>query len=267
MYKQFIKGKKAVLFDLDGTIVDTHLLWSLAVQKTLEDIGVNWITSDKRYVPGVSLESLWKNLIEKHAIKTDKTIEELVKKTEDTFAKYASTENIEARSGFWPLVYELKMEKGLKIALLTNSAKKAAMPVIEKLNATSVFDLITYGDDIKNPKPDPEIYLDALQKLGIKPNEALVFEDSPTGVEAARKADLEMVVIWNDAINKEGYIPVDFKGKIFTVMPDFTALPGNLDLTYREWYDFRTKQMKEKEKEMREKKASDIGKDISKTNQ
>jgi beta-phosphoglucomutase-like phosphatase (HAD superfamily) len=119
VYKKLIEGKKAVFFDLDGTIVDTNSLWTRAIGNTLEGIGINWISDGNTYEPGKDLAEQWKQLIRKYSIVTDKDAVSLAKETNKTFADLLAESDLETRDGFWDFLYEIKTEKGLKAALST----------------------------------------------------------------------------------------------------------------------------------------------------
>lgn len=243
MYKNLIKDKKAIFFDLDGTIVFTNYLWSRAIGAVLDKIGINWITEESRYTPGEPLSKQWERLIKNFKINTEKNIEQLSKETNEEFLKMLVEEDLEAADGFWDFMYEMKMEKGFKVALVTNSHKETGLPILQKIKAENSFDLIIYGDEIKKPKPDPEIYNKAMEILALKPQEVLVFEDSLAGSEAARRANLEMVLIRDDED-----VPEEYKGKIFFSTPDFTTFPGNMDMTYKEWVLYHAKVREENDK-------------------
>jgi len=235
MYKKLIDGKKAVFLDLDGTIVDTTLMWAEAVDKVLRSLDINWVSTPNRYFPGDSLEVQWKRLIKDYKITTDLSVWQLVEKTNKEFLETLKTVgSLEATEGFWSFIYEISQEKHLKTALLTNSTKEVGSAVLEKLGAINAFDLIIYGNEVKNPKPDPEIYKKAMETLGLTAKEVLVFEDSPTGAQAAFKADMEMVIIWDE---EKSFPKSEYPGKVFIFLPDFSDLPGKLDKTFEERWE------------------------------
>lgn len=258
MYKRIIQGKKAVFFDLDGTVANTTFLWTRAVGTVLERIGNTWITDEHKFTPGEDFVSQWSRLITQFGIETEKDVKTLIKETHEEFLKLLKDSDLEATNGFWEFLYEIKNEKGLKAVLITNSPKEVALQTLTKIEAQMAFDLIIYGDEVSKPKPDPEIFKKALSALGLSPQEVLVFEDSLVGTEAARAADLETVVIWDERFPEARY-----KGKIFMFLPDFSPLPGNLDLTYREYVLGYIKVLDEKDKKLSESKASELGKDIN----
>lgn len=80
-------------------------------------------------------------------------------------------------------------------AIASTALKKNLMNVLEYIGAKDIFSLIIAGEDVKNGKPNPEIYNTVLLKTGMKPSETLVFEDSITGIEAAKAANLSYIKI------------------------------------------------------------------------
>jgi HAD superfamily hydrolase (TIGR01509 family) len=251
MYKKIIEGKKAVFFDLDGTVVDNSSLWAEAFHNVLEGIGVRGVSKENAFTPGVADQ--WKLLLHKYKIKTDKSIEELSQEADAEYVRLLADADLEAREGFWDFLYEIKEEKKLKVALLTNSVKNVAYQTLKKINAENSFDLIIYGDEIKKPKPDPEIYKTALERMLLKPEEVLVFEDSPTGTKSANMAELEIIVILDG-----NFLADMYKGRVYFTIQDFTPLPNHLDYTYEEWINTLIKTLADKEKKLEETKASDI---------
>ena len=229
MYKKLIEGKKAAFFDLDGTIVDTTPYWEKALENVFEQIKTRWITASDMYVPGIPLSMLWKNKITSEQIELENSIEDLVDRTNKAFIKIIEDSDIDTVDGFTELLHELKIEKNFKTALATNSQKEVTQALVDKLGLINAFDVILSGDDVKRTKPDPEILNKAAKTLVLKAKEVLVFEDSPTGSEAAARAGMDIIIIYNERFPKSEY-----KGKILQFTPDFTPFPGNLDKTYFE---------------------------------
>ncbi len=223
MYKELIKEKKAVFFDMDGTMIDSEPLWDAAFAKVGASIGFNWYVGEP-VLRGVPAAEKWHYYLDHTEFEPKLTANELTKHTYTEFIKQVEETKLETRDGFISLVAELRLEKGFKIALVTNTPKEVTDQVISYLDIAPAFDMVICGDEVKKPKPDPEIYLTAARVLKLKPKEVLVFEDSLAGVRAAHKAKMDIVVIWNGEIEQEDY-PKGLRGFI----PDFTALPGNLD--------------------------------------
>lgn len=86
-------------------------------------------------------------------------------------------------------------ESGGKVAIASTARLKNLMNVLGYLGLLDFFDLILTGDDVKKGKPDPEIYLSVLEKLGIEPGHALIFEDAQIGFEAATAAGVQFIPV------------------------------------------------------------------------
>ena len=95
------------------------------------------------------------------------------------------------------------MDAGLKIAVCTTSNEQAAKAITEKILDDIKFDLVLAGDVVKNKKPDPEIYNLALSKLGLRPEEVFVVEDSKNGVKAGKAVGAKVIVTTNGYTEKE----------------------------------------------------------------
>jgi HAD superfamily hydrolase (TIGR01509 family) len=92
--------------------------------------------------------------------------------------------------GVIDLLERLKAD-GLKLAICSSS--KNAQTVLDALSLSEYFDAVVGGNDIVNPKPDPEIFLTGAQRLGLKPEECIVFEDAESGVDAALAAGMACI--------------------------------------------------------------------------
>ena len=84
---------------------------------------------------------------------------------------------------------------GIKIALASTASKKNLYNVLKYYELTEFFDVVICGEDVTQGKPNPEVYTVALDKLGITPDEALVFEDSEVGMKAAENAGIKFIKI------------------------------------------------------------------------
>lgn len=244
MYKNFIEGKKAVAFDLDGTIAETKLFWYRAYSQVLGNLKVEY--SDKIRViyeeAGVGVNEIWSRIKNTGAIDKKITVEDLIKQTHKEYSNLITSNRIFTPEGFLELIFELKLKKKLKIGLTTNSAKKVAQLVLDNIGASEFFDAFVFGDEVKNRKPHPEIYKTIAKKLSVRPEEMLVFEDSITGAASAKKAGADVFVIWDGSVEKNEYP----KGML-AFNEDFDGLAGNLDHTYKEAWEEYVKKFQEKQ--------------------
>ncbi len=203
---------KAVIFDMDGTVVADEMVYGGAFKEILEGMGAKDVP-DYPQTGGIGVAENWPLLISKYKIETDRTVEELVAKTHK---KYLDNINkISIKKGFLEFALVLK-ENGTQIALATSSVRDIADAVLKQLDLESFFDFVTAGDDVAHKKPSPEIFVLTADKMGVDPNECVVFEDSASGIEAARAAGMKTVGIYRDKKHKKTLNEVGMLVKDYT---------------------------------------------------
>ncbi len=229
MYKKVFQNKKAALFDLDGTIIDSLPYWRTALRLVLEDAS-DGTASLHGVDSGSYLGEIWKSTIKKGGLKTELSVEELVKKSQQEYLYLFNENPLEPRDGFWVFIDALKNDKNWVLALISNSDNSVVEPVLKSLNINEgVFDAIITGDKVKHRKPSPDIYNKVLKELKLKSKDALAFEDSLSGARASGKAGIDTVVILNGETPEPEY-----PDNVLLFLSDFSTLPGNLDVTYLE---------------------------------
>ena len=206
-----LKDKKVIIFDLDGTLIDSIGVWNTTDQRLIRDYGgqeveekvvqadrdnfLNTHTGSDIYVAYCDY------LIHKYGMSvTDPS--ELSDHRKDV-----SNEVLAKDIGFKPHVAELILLLkclGFNVALatITTSAQlevyyKENQKMLEEMDISKVFDLITTKETVKHKKPDPEVYLTVMNYFGVKPEDCLIFEDSLSGVMAANRAGMEVVNIYD----------------------------------------------------------------------
>lgn len=187
-------SKKLVTFDLDGTIVSTHALVLEAVNKTLFNIGAYTIESMPE---GVDMAHLIDIILGIQGVNPKIKIKDIVNQVFTNYMDLLDNAELSLTPGFRSMIYILKVEKQIPIALCTSTPRRVTEKILNKINATKSFDLLVCGDEVKHPKPNPEIYQKALHHFKVKSHEALAFEDSVDGVTSAINAGIETFVIWD----------------------------------------------------------------------
>tara|TARA_B100001093_G_scaffold471337_1_gene493520 strand:- start:6301 stop:6927 length:627 start_codon:yes stop_codon:yes gene_type:complete len=193
-----MKKIKAVIFDMDGVLIDAVGWHYEALNKSLSLFGYNISESEHKYsfdgLPtSVKLEKLSRerNLPEKlhsfiNEMKQAYTIEYIYKYCRPIFAhEYALT--------------KLK-HNGYKIGLASNSIKKTIEIMMRKANLMSFFDVTLSNQDVEKAKPDPEIYIKTMSLMNLSPCECLILEDNENGIKAAVDSGghvLKISSIWN----------------------------------------------------------------------
>jgi len=185
---------EAVIFDMDGVIVDTELIHNTAEKKVLNDIGIDITLEEIRKYAGAASNVWFKEILKKHNKVAD--VYELKEKKFRMVYKILKR-NIPVVPGALELIGFLK-ENGLKLALASGAPKEFADFIVSNLDLNKEFDEIIGFGDYSNSKPDPELFLLASGKLGVDPKDCLVVEDSRLGVLAAKSAGMKCVGFANE---------------------------------------------------------------------
>jgi len=190
---------EAAIFDWDGTLADTMPVVVFAFQKVLREIGCD--VSDVFLVRriGIGARNMFKDALRTNNIAFDEAaVDDLMKKKFKIQFKLFS--KIKVFEGATELLGSLRPR--LKIGLATMSNRPVINKLLKMKGLNGYFDFVLSADEVKNPKPDPEIFVNCALKLGCKPEACVVFEDSVFGVVAARKANMKCVVIPSGAYSR-----------------------------------------------------------------
>ena len=187
---------KALLFDLDGVIVSTEKNHFEAWQQTANKLGISFTEHDNEALKGVNrVDSLRKILSLGDIAISEQEFEVLLTyKNEVYLASISSLSFSDVLPGVMDLLKCAKA-KGIKVGL--GSSSKNALMILERLGIKSWFDVLIDGNGVKNPKPDPEVFLNGAKSLGLLPSECLVFEDALSGVKAAKDGGFIAIGVGN----------------------------------------------------------------------
>ena len=192
--KKIIDEVAAVIFDLDGVLVDTAVFNYQAWKRLAKQFDFDFTEVENEQLKGVSrVDSL--NLILKWANKEVPTQEkEQLAALKNTWylELVENMRNGDVLPGTIDVLTYLKA-KNKKIAL--GSASKNAIRILEKTGILHYFDAIIDGNAVKNSKPDPEVFLKAAAEVGVAPAASVVLEDAQAGIEAARAANMQVIAV------------------------------------------------------------------------
>ncbi len=166
---------KALLFDLDGTLVDTEKLDDLAMQRVLKK---NGLSREFRAFIGCTLDEYVSSITMDKKLK-QKIKGEFIKEYALLLRKTKIILNHE-------LLELVKQKSDLKIALVTSNTKKITTIILKKIGLLKFFDTIITCEDVKSNKPNSEPYLKAIEKLGVNPIDCIAFEDSKEGIQSVK---------------------------------------------------------------------------------
>lgn len=202
--------KKAFIFDLDGVIVDTAKYHYLAWKSLAKNLGIDFSETQNEQLKGVSrVDSLKKILQWGNISLSENEFTELLNKKNTDYLEYiVSMDAEEILPGVVKTLDHLKKEKQ---AIGLGSASKNARTILKKVELFNDFQVIVDGNDITNAKPDPEVFLKAVQQLNIKPQQSIIFEDSVAGIQAAKLANMTAIGIGDkDILSEADYVFSDF---------------------------------------------------------
>jgi beta-phosphoglucomutase len=177
-------NKKAFIFDLDGVIVDTARYHYSAWQKIATELKIDFTLEHNELLKGVSRVRSLDIILELGKVEASQEDKNkwLFQKNEEYLSYLVDMDQSEILPG---VIRMLKYLKEKKQAIALGSASKNARPILEKTGIMHYFDIIVDGNDVTNAKPDPEVFLIAAKLLDAKPEDAIVFEDSVAGIQAA----------------------------------------------------------------------------------
>lgn len=184
---------RAVLWDLDGTLIDSEHYWAISQNRLAKQYGATWTDEDERGVIGSSLYDSSELIRQKFGIQ-DRSVQEIIDHLTDEVIEQMRA-SLPWRPGALELLLELK-QAGIKTAMVTMSMRRMALAVADAIPFPA-FDAVIAGDDVKFGKPHPEPYLTAAEQLGFHPSECIAFEDSITGLTSAVAAGTNAVGVTN----------------------------------------------------------------------
>lgn len=193
---------KAIIFDLDGVIVDTAKFHFLAWRKLANDLGFDISQEQNEQLKGVSrVHSLRQILKWGEKTCSEEEFERcLISKNEDYLASISGMNENDLLPGVKKVLDYLTSEK---VPYALGSASKNARPILKSLKISNRFTAIVDGNDVSKAKPDPEVFLIAAEKLNVNPKNCIVFEDSLAGIQAANSAGMLSIGIGDATILKE----------------------------------------------------------------
>lgn len=189
-----LQGKKAVLFDLDGTLVDSMWMWKAIDIEYLARFGHACPEDLQKSIEGMSFSETAVYFKERFAI-PDSLEEMKADWTRMSIDKYRN--EVFLKPGALEFLKELK-KRGIKTGIATSNGREMVDAVLEALQITGYFDLIMTACEVAAGKPAPDIYLREAELLSVKPEECLVCEDVPAGILAGKRAGMQVCAVEDD---------------------------------------------------------------------
>lgn len=182
-----------VLFDLDGTLVEAKDWHYEALNRALRLFGFEISREDHLTVyDGLPTRNKLVLLTEREGL--PETLYDLIFRFKQEFTYQEIRDNCQPLSNVVNTLKELKT-RGYVLGLCSNSIRKSIELILDYSCISEYFDLILSNQDVTFAKPDPEIYLTAAKRLGVSPEECIVVEDNPKGIEAGRAAGMRVIQV------------------------------------------------------------------------
>jgi HAD superfamily hydrolase (TIGR01509 family)/HAD superfamily hydrolase (TIGR01549 family) len=184
---------RAVLFDMDGVVLDSMPDHLITWQEALAPLGIELTAADLYPLEGVPTEKTAERL---SAQRTGQAVSpgEAERLAHEKRARFRRRFEPRLVAGMAPLLYDLA-GRGYRMGLVTGSARSVVDESLAPTGITALFDSVVAGDEVSQGKPDPESYRTAAQRLGIDPVECLVVENAPLGIQSATAAGMACVAL------------------------------------------------------------------------
>jgi beta-phosphoglucomutase len=179
---------KAVLWDLDGVLVDTAPFHFQAWQELFQSVGKGFADADFRRTFGLRNDAILGDMLGEL---TPAEVERLAQRKEELYRGKIGG-RVTAMSGAVDLLRRLQ-QRGRKIAIVSSTPRENVRVVLRLLGLEGVFEAVVAEEDAPRGKPDPQGFLLAAEKLGVVAGECVVIEDAPGGVEAAKRGGMRCI--------------------------------------------------------------------------
>ncbi len=181
----------AVIFDMDGVLLDSEPLHYEAVRQFLAEQGIDFPLDDYARYLGTTLPGTWDDLCARYPISMTLADFE-TRYNADVLKQYQAGAPL--ITGARELIEQL-LNLNVPIAVASSSHRMWVEAALEGADLRRYFEHTTAGDEVSEGKPSPEIYLKAAAKLGLDPTDCIAIEDAPAGVESARTAGMRVVLV------------------------------------------------------------------------
>lgn len=190
-----MKQVKAVIFDMDGVIIDSEPIHSRVKMDTFAHFGIPFHEEDLARYMGRTSNAIFGETLAKEG-RTDIKPEDMAAYKHAHYLEILQSGEIAPVTGSVELIKSLH-EAGFPLALATSSNVRVMNTVLDAFGIRPYFSSILSGGELTESKPHPAIYLISAERLGVKPAECLVIEDTTNGIMAAKRAGMNCVAYRN----------------------------------------------------------------------
>lgn len=188
---EMLRNKKAVIFDLDGSLVDSMWLWEDIDIEFLKERGMTLPDNLQSDIEGMSFTETACYFIRRFGLK--ESVEEL-KEIWNGMAMDKYSHEV----GYKPhaeLFLQYCKEQKLRMGIATSNSRELVKAVSDSLGLDDYIDVVVTGCEVNRGKPAPDVYLEAARRLKVQPEDCLVFEDVPAGILAGKNANMTVCAV------------------------------------------------------------------------
>lgn len=207
---------KAIIFDMDGLMIDSERVTFECYQERLKDMNLTMDEEFYKTLLGKPIKGIYQRFYDVYG--NDFPIENVIQDVHQLMAERFETEGVPVKKGLVELLHYLK-ENNYKTIVATSSNRDRVDKILAQAKITEFFDDSICGDEVTKGKPNPEVFLKSCQKLGVNVDEAIVLEDSEAGIQASYDANIKVI-----CIPDMKYPEKQYEEKTFKILKDLTEV-------------------------------------------
>lgn len=207
---------KAIIFDMDGLMIDSERITFECYQERLKDMNLTMDEEFYKTLLGKPIKGIYQRFYDVYG--NDFPIQNVIQDVHQLMAERFETEGVPVKKGLVELLHYLK-DNNYKTIVATSSNRDRVDKILAQAKITEFFDDSICGDEVTKGKPNPEVFLKSCQKLGVNVDEAIVLEDSEAGIQASYDANIKVI-----CIPDMKYPEKQYEEKTFKILKDLTEV-------------------------------------------
>ena len=207
---------KAIIFDMDGLMIDSERVTFECYQERLKDMNLTMDEEFYKTLLGKPIKGIYQRFYDVYG--NDFPIENVIQDVHQLMAERFETEGVPVKKGLVELLHYLK-DNNYKTIVATSSNRDRVDKILAQAKITEFFDDSICGDEVTKGKPNPEVFLKSCQKLGVNVDEAIVLEDSEAGIQASYDAGIKVI-----CIPDMKYPEKQYEEKTFKILKDLNGV-------------------------------------------
>lgn len=211
---------KAIIFDMDGLMIDSERVTFECYQERLKDMNLTMDEKFYKTLLGKPIKGIYQRFYDVYG--NDFPIENVIQDVHQLMAERFETEGVPVKKGLVELLHYLK-DNNYKTIVATSSNRDRVDKILAQAKITEFFDDSICGDEVTKGKPNPEVFLKSCQKLGVNVDEVIVLEDSEAGIQASYDANIKVI-----CIPDMKYPEKQYEEKTFKILKDLTEVTAYL---------------------------------------